>query len=233
MEEIDLKELFDIFWNKRILILSVVIIFMIIGAIYTFSFTTPMYSSSTTLVLVMASTTSGTSSIAIDDVNLNSELVSTYSVIVTSNDVLGEVISNLGIDENENQLKSNVSVSTVDDTEVIEITVKHENAVYAAKIANEIAEVFSEKIKKIYNMDNVYILDEAEVSSSPSNLNYSRDIIVFALIGLVVVMAYVFIINLLDDTIKSSDEIEKKYGLYVLVSIPDIDDFGDEMGGEK
>lgn len=234
MEEIDLKELISVFWNKKILIISVTIIFIVIGAIYTFAFKTPMYSSSTTLVLAMSETTSSetTNSITSTDVNLNSSLVSTYSKIVESNEVLREVISNLGIDESEESLKDNIDVSAVDDTEIIEITVSHENAVYAAKIANEIASVFSEKVNEIYNINNVYVLDEAEVENSPSNINHAKDIIVFALIGVVLAFVYVFILNLLDDTVKTPEEIEKIYDLYVLVSIPDIESFETKKGGK-
>ena len=235
MEEIDLKELFDIFWNRKILIIFVVIIFAMIGAIYSFAFKTPMYSSSTTLVLAMSETTTSeeTNSITTTDMTLNSSLVSTYSKIVESNDVLREVISNLGIDESEDTLRNNIDVSAVDDTEIIEITVSHENAVYAAKIANEIADVFSEKVNEIYNINNVYILDEAEIENAPSNVNHLKDMIIFALVGLVLVMLYVFVLNLLDDTIKSPEEIEKEYGLYVLVSIPDIESFEVRKGGKK
>ena len=235
MEEIDLKELFNIFWNKKILILSVTIIFMVVGAVYSFAFKTPMYSSSTTLVLAMSETTVGeeTNSITTTDITLNSSLVSTYSKIVESNDVLREVISNLGIDESEESLKNNIDVSAVDDTEIIEITVSHENAVYAAKIANEIASVFSEKVNEIYNINNVYTLDAAEIENEPSNINHVKDIIIFAFVGFVLAMLYVFILNLLDDTVKSPEEIEKEYGLYVLVSIPDIETFEIEKGGKK
>ena len=234
MEEIDLKELISVFWNKKILIISVTIIFIVIGAIYTFAFKTPMYSSSTTLVLAMSETTSSetTNSITSTDVNLNSSLVSTYSKIVESNEVLREVISNLGIDESEESLKDNIDVSAVDDTEIIEITVSHENAVYAAKIANEIASVFSEKVNEIYNINNVYVLDEAEVENSPSNINHAKDIIIFALAGFVLAAVYVFILNLLDDTVKTPEEIEKIYDLYVLVSIPDIESFETKKGGK-
>ena len=51
MEEIDLKELFEIFWHKKAQIILIILIFMVIGIIYTVGFVTPMYSSSTTLVL--------------------------------------------------------------------------------------------------------------------------------------------------------------------------------------
>ena len=101
MEDIDLKELFMIFWNKKIQIILFIILFAIIGGIYTIGFIKPMYTASTTLVLATSSgenTQDATNSITTTDVTLNSKLVSTYSELVKSKKVLRKVISNLNID---------------------------------------------------------------------------------------------------------------------------------------
>ena len=236
MEEIDLKELFEIFWAKKIQILLVVIIFMVMGVVYTMGFTTPKYSSSTTLVLAMAGTKESdnlNNSITTTDVTLNAKLVPTYSELVKSKNVLREVISNLNINEDENSLKKDISVTSVKDTEVIKITVSHENALYAAKIANEIAKVFSEKINEIYKINNIYIVDEAEVAETPSNINHTKDVLIFAFIGLVLSLAYTFILNMLDTTVKTPEEIEKNYDIPVLATIPSIESFENEKGGKK
>ena len=225
MEELDLKELFEIFWSKKVQIILIVLIFAVIGVIYTMGFITPVYTSSTTLVLATSSrenqgTTNTTNSITMTDVTLNSNLVSTYSVIVKSKDVLGQVISNLGIDISWEDLKNNVTVSAVEDTEVIEISVTNGNPEYAANIANEIAKVFSDKVAEIYNINNVHIVDEAETPTGPSNINHTKDVIIFAFIGVVIAVVYVLIANMLDTTIKTADDIERQFKLPVLASIP-------------
>src|SRR5699024_7306543 len=145
----------------------------------------------TTLVLATSNrenqgTTNTTNSITTTDITLNSNLVSTYSVLVRSKDVLGQVISNLGIDISWENLKNNVTVSSVEDTEVLEIAVTNENPQYAADVANEIAKVFSDKVAEIYNINNVHIVDEAETPTGPSNVNHTKDVIIFAFIGVVV-----------------------------------------------
>ena len=232
MEEIDLKELFEIFWTKKIQILLVVIIFMVMGVVYTMGFTTPKYSSSTTLVLAMAGTKESdnlNNSITTTDVTLNAKLVPTYSELVKSKNILREVISNLNINEDENSLKKDISVTSVKDTEVIKITVSHENALYAAKIANEIAKVFSEKINEIYKINNIYIVDEAEVAEAPSNINHAKDILLFAFIGLVLSLSYTFVLNMLDTTVKTQED----YDIPVLATIPSIESFENEKGGKK
>lgn len=225
MEELDLKELFQIFWNKKVQILLIILIFIVIGIIYTVGFVTPMYSSSTTLVLAgtessSSTNTTGADSITTSDITINSKLVATYSELVKSKNVLRKVISNLGINVDEANLRQNVSVSSVKDTELIEITVSNENAGYSAKIANEIAKVFTEKVGEIYNINNVHVVDEAEVSSSPSNVNHAKDIVIFAFIGAVIAIMYVLIANMLDTTVKTQQDIEKLTKCPVLASIP-------------
>ena len=222
MEELDLKQLFNIFWSKKVQIILIVLIFIVLGVIYTIGFTTPMYSSSTTLLLAGSESSGGetTNSITTTDITLNSKLVSTYSVLVRSKDVLSQVISNLGMDISWESLRNNVKVSSVEDTEVIEISVTTNNAENSANIANEIAKVFTEKVAEIYNINNVHVVDEAEVENSPSNINHERDVIIFAFIGLVVSVIYVLIANMLDTTIKTAEDIEKEFKLPVIASIP-------------
>ena len=227
MEEIDLKELFEIFWHKKAQIILIILIFMVIGIIYTVGFVTPMYSSSTTLVL--AGTASSTeeqsqNTITTADLSINSQLVSTYSELVKSNNILGQVISNLGINIDAEELRQNVEVTSVEDTELIEITVSDQNPEYAARIANEIASVFEERIaKEIYNINNVHIVDEATASTEPSNVNHVKDIVIFAFIGAVVAVMYVLIANMLDTTVKTQEDIEKGIKIPVLASIPMYD----------
>lgn len=224
MEEIDLKDLFQTFWNKKIHILLITLIFIVIGIIYTIGFVTPMYTSSTTLVLAASDKTTDTNkqagTITTTDVTLNSKLVATYSELVKSKNVLRQVISNLGIKVNEEDLRNNIAVSSVKETELIEITVSNENASYAAKIANEIVKVFTAKVGEIYNINNVHVVDEAEISTNPSNINHAKDIVIFAFIGLVISVMYVLIANMLDTTVKTQEDIEKAIKIPVLANIP-------------
>ncbi len=234
MEELDLKEIFNLFWNKKIQIVLIVAIFMVIGVIYTLGFVTPVYKSSTTLVLAKIdnqNSQTGEESITTSDVQLNSKLVSTYSELVKSKKVLRKVISNLGIKIDEEKIRKNISVSSVKDTELIEITVTNEDPAIAARIANETAKVFIENVTEIYNLSNVHIVDEAEVPDSPSNIHHTRDVIIFAFGGLVISVIYVLLLNMLDTTVKSAEDVEKLLDVPVLASIPFYDP--EDKGGRK
>lgn len=228
MEELDLKQLFKIFWNKRLHIITIVLVFLIIGSIYTFMFVKPKYKSYTTLVLTQSeltekngeNTTNSAQGITQSDLTLNQKLVSTYSELVKTKNVLREVIKELRLNIEEEELRKNVTVSLVEDTELIKITVTNRNALDAKNIANEIAKIFSERVAQIYNINNVYIVDEAEEATSPYNISHMKDILIFMIVGLVVAVIYVLLANLLDTTVKSAEDIEKELEISVLASIP-------------
>ncbi len=235
MEELDLKQLVNIFFNKRLQIISIVLIFLIIGIIYTFMFITPKYKSYTSLVLAKSDNVSedanDTSTITQTDITLNQKLVSTYSELIKSKNVLREVIKNLNINEDEESLKGNITVSAVKDTELIQITVTNYYPDRASDIANEIAKVFTKKVGEIYHINNVYIVDEAESSYIPYNINHVKDIIIFMVVGFGVSIAYVLIANLLDTTIKTAEDVEKQMDITVLASIPVLKDDTRKMKG--
>lgn len=232
MEELDLKELFELFVSKWFQILLIIVIFAIIGGVYTMGFVKPKYSADTTLVLTTSSS-EGDKSITANDVTLNSKLVSTYSEIVKSDAVLSTVINNLGTKISQRALKNSISVNAVKDADIISITVTTEDAEESAKIANELAKVFCEKIKELYKINNINILDEARPNSTPANINHTKDIIIFVFIGLVVAVGYVFLLNMLDTTIKSAEEIEKGLKIPVLVTIPYIYSIEETKKGGK
>lgn len=233
MEEIDLKDLFNMFWGRKAQIILIILIFITIGIIYTIGFTTPKYDSSTTLVLASSGDTNTNTAMIATEITVNSKLVSTYSELIKSKNVLREVSDNLGIEINEEILKNNVSVRAVKNTELIEIIVEHENATYAMQIANEIAKVFTQKVKEIYNIDNVQVVDEAEIESEPSNINHMKDVVVFSMIGIVVAIAFVLIASMLDTTVKTAEDIETNFNVLVLASIPVIENLENERKNKR
>ncbi len=227
MEEIDLKELIDIFLKRKFLIIFVVIFFAICGAIYTKNLIVPIYKSSTSLVLVQSNGESTASyapgtvedSITTTDLTLNSKLVENYREIALSKSTSEQVISNLKLDITAEELQKKISVSSITDTEFLKITVQDEDPKVAQKIAYEVANVFMDRVKEIYNLTNVHVLDAAEIPTEPSNINLTKNIIIFSFVGLVLVSGYILLVNMLDTTIKTDTDIERVTGLPVLASI--------------
>lgn len=235
MEELDLKEVFRMLWNSRRFIITITIFFVIIAAVYSYVIQTPKYQSYTTIVLTKAENTEDTnSSITQTDVTMNQKLVSTYSEIVKSKTVLAQVISNLQIaDLTEDQLRKSVTVSAVEDTEVIKIIVSNQNPEYAAKIANEIGKVFSEKISDMYKINNVYTLDAAEPSSTPYNIKPAKYIAIAIVAGIFISCAIIIVMGLFDTTVKSAEEIEQTLKIPVIAQLELVDETAMRKGGRR
>ena len=124
------------------------------------------------------------------------------------------------MDISEEELKNSITVTQEKDTEIIKISVTNENAATAEKLTNEVAKIFMQKVQEIYKINNVQVVDKAELGTEPSNINHSKDILIFTFVGLVVAVGYVLIANMLDTTIKSAEEVEKQFKVPVLASIP-------------
>ena len=221
MEELDLKSIYTILCRKKFLVFGIVLISIVLGMIYSYCAVVPKYESSTTIILGNYSLDGiYLSNMVQTEISKSSNLVSTYSELIKSKSALKEVKENLKIDIDEDILKEMVKVEIVPETEVIEITVTSESSSEACKITNEVTKVFSEKIKEINNAQTVYIVDRAEESNIPYNVNHLRDICVFALIGFVISIIILIMIIVTDTTIKSVDDIENEIGLKNLSVVP-------------
>ena len=129
MEELDLKELFNIFWSRKLFIILIIAIFIGIGIAYSYIYISPMYKSETSLLLVKSKEDengNNVGTITTNDLTLNQKLVATYSELIKSQTIINTVKSNLNIDKTEEQLRANIKVSAVENTELIKITVTDE-----------------------------------------------------------------------------------------------------------
>lgn len=233
MEELNLKEIFTMFWEKKEQILLIVLILAVIGIAYSYLLIEPAYKAKTKLVLTQSIEDSGDGAITQADVTLNSKLVATYGELIKTDNILQTVVDNINNPEiTIDSIKNNVAVEAVSDTELLEISVTNADPNYAATIANEIAKVFCEKVVEIYNISNTYILDRAVPNETPYNINHTKDIIIFAFIGIVIAGVYVLVANMLDNTIKTEQDIEKITGLMVLTVIPDYE-LESKRGGKR
>ena len=231
MEELDIIELLYALKNKIKYIVIIVVVFALLGLIYSKFLVTPMYKSSTTFVLskskditIQSENNTNSEAITPNDITLNSKLVSTYSEIIRSKTIAKEVINSLGLDMTISEFISGVSVTSKDDTELIEITVSNSDSKLSADIANSLAEVFREKVNEIYKIDNLSVIDVAEPSDVPYNIGTIKNILLFAVIGLVLSCGVIFIIVYFDDTIKDEKDIESLLNIPVIASIPKLED---------
>lgn len=221
MEELDLRDIIDII-TKRIWIIAAITIFaLLMGIIFSVFILDDIYASSTTLIVRENRKDGG--SVQLSDINLARNLVDTYSVIIKSDRVLEKVVTELRSDLSLGQLRNKISVRAEGNTEIIRISVEDINPETARDIANSVARVFINEIQELMDMDNVQIIDEAREQSSPVKPNVKLNIAISLILGLMLGIGLAFIIELLDNTIKEPDFIEKQLGLPVLGVIPEIE----------
>ena len=228
MEEVDLKELLGVFWRKKFIVLAIMILFIVVGTVYSYKFLEPEYKSFTTIILGRINSRDVSdqtqNAISQQDLNINSNLVSTYSELIKSDTLIRQVLNNLQIDNiDEKDLKKAIDVTRKADTELIEIAVKNKDPYVAASIANEISAVFFSKVEEIYNISNVYTIDPAIPMSEPYNINHLRDVLLSVLFGFLVSLGYVLIVSMLDNTVRVPADVENNVGLKTLISIPKMD----------
>lgn len=222
MDEVNLKELFRYILSKFYIVVTAVVVVVLAGEIYSTYLKMPLYRSATKLVLTSSQGDNSQTAVTNTDVTLSNNLVKTYSEIVTSRGVLSKVIDNLKLNTTTDELASKVTVSSVSNTQIITIAVSDPDASQAEKIANEIAKVFKAEIVSLYKIDNVQIVDKAQVASSPYNVNILKQTLQFLAAGLAMGVGIVLIMFYLDNTVKSSQVVEDKVGLVVLGVVPKV-----------
>lgn len=226
MEEINLKELFDYFIDKIKYIIIATLVCCLIGGIYTKLLTVPMYKSSTTVIL--GSNQEGTG-ITQSDISINNNLVSTYAEIIKSRRVLEQVQKELNESYTYKELASEISVSSINNTQIIKITVEDNNALNAKIIANLVAKVFTVEVPELYNLDNVHILDVAIEEDEPYNINVAKSSIIGGLLGLVLSSGIFFVIYYFDRTAKSVEQVEEVLQMPILGSVEETKNLKEEL----
>ena len=222
-KEIDLKELWYLFISNIKFIAIIVLICMIIATTISFFILDKQYESYSTLMLGKAggSNKENAQEITYNDVLLNQQLVPTYSEIAKSRNVTEKVISNLKLKLTSEALGNMIAVSTVNDTEIIKITVTHTDPIIAAKIANETSSVFMIYVADLMKIDNINIIDVAEANPNPISPNTKMNIAISAVLGLMIGIFIIFIKEYLNTKIKSPKDVEAISKYPILAVIPE------------
>lgn len=222
-KEISIADVFIMLKKRWLLILSMVISFLIVGVIYvTVAAPTPIYQSEITFLIDYRSNPDGI--ITESDIQYSKMLATTYSSIVNTPAILEEVVEKLDLEMTPEQLKSSVSISQSDSNPILKITVNNKNAVSARDIAREVMCVFSNKLIETTKYDSTSVLEDAKISNIPINQLSAKTVVFIGVIGLMLSISLVFLLEYLDRTVKSTDQLEAMLNIPVLGSIPDRKD---------
>ena len=216
---IDLMELFSALWAKKTIIILSAVFMALVAFVGTKMFVTPKYTSVTKL-FVMTKNDDTSASATYTDLQTGSMLTKDYMELVKSRPVLEKTISKLKLDVTPEELAGMITTETPTDTRIMSISVTDDDPKEAKQIADTLRKAVSVQITEIMNADSVNTVEEGNLPTSPSSPNVKKNMMLGALLGLVISMGFVVLISILDDTVKTPDDVEKYLGLNVLVSIP-------------
>ncbi len=219
MEELDLKSLFNIVLRQWWILLVTTVVIIGAAAVYSFFIAVSIYQADTTIYVGRHQDPN--SSLGYNDLLMGAQLVNDYRELVKSRMVSYRVINELGLEDiTATELAKSISVNSVKDTRLIEITAQHPDPQMARKIADKVAEVFSEVVVDVMKIENVQIIDRAVMPNSPVKPNKMMNMAIAAVLGLMLGFGIIFVIEYFDDTLKTPEDVEKYLELPVIGTIP-------------
>lgn len=220
--EIDLKDYLRIVRKRLWLIIAFVLVCTIGAGVVSTFFLSPVYEASTKLIVNKSDETAALNSVDLNTVNLNLRLIDTYKEIIKTPaimNIVAEENPEFGITAKE--LSSKVRVSSVNNTQVMTLVVEDESYERAAMIVNAVSSVFQREISNIMNVDNVSILNEASLTEVPGPVkpNTKLNIAIAFVVSLMVALGIVFLLEYLDDTVKTENDVQQLLDLPILTMV--------------
>ena len=218
MIEINLVELWFLFCRK----LKYIILAMILGGVVagagTYFFVAPKYTATSKLYIVSAS--SG-SVVNLSDLQLGTNLAKDFEELIKSRPMMESTIQNLGLDISVVALSDMVTVSNPANTRILNISVTHTDPVKAEQIANEIAHLAVDWLAAVMESNEPNIVEEAVVPTNRSSPSYTKNTVVGALLLGMLFFGVCVVRYLMNDTISSEEEMERRFGIVPLAVIPE------------
>lgn len=214
-QEIDLREIFYLMKRKLWLILLCAVVGATLMFLYTKSHTVPMYAA-TSKIYIFSDTQ--LSSVGI---NLTSELTVDFIHLANSRPVMEDVIYDLGLEDwTSSQLANCINVSNPEDSHLLIIDVTTTNPELSKDVANSMAKVVARRVAEVMNADEPSIMEEAIVPAGAVDSGLKRKTLLGGLVGAILVIGVIFLLYILDDTVKDEDDVEKYLGLRTLAAFP-------------
>lgn len=220
-DTIDLRQLFEIVRRNLLLIVAVTVLFAAGGYLGTTFLITPQYEASAMLIVNSREGQQLQGSVTNDSLNSAKQLVETYSVILKSDTVLDQTIEDLNLPLTYDQLAAKVSITAVNDTQVMKITVQDADANLAKDIVSNIVEQAPEVIINTVKAGSVEVVSDASANPDPVSPSKSRNTALAGILGCILVVGILFMKSLFNNRIMTEADISQKLALPILGVIPD------------
>ena len=221
--EIDLLELFYYLKKRIIVIIAACLVFAVVGFVGTKLFITPRYTTNTRVYVLNRS---NENNVVTSDFQIATYVMNDYKALITGQNVTQEVINKLNLDMKPATLSKMIQVTSPESTRVLQISITDTDPKKAADIANTVREVAAAQIKEIMDVDAVKTVYAAEVPAAPSGPSTMRNTAIAGILGLVLAIGVFTVIFIVDDTIRTEEDVTRYLGLSTMGVIPVSIDMG-------
>ncbi|MCR4690968.1 MAG: capsular polysaccharide biosynthesis protein [Lachnospiraceae bacterium] len=218
--EIDLVELFSYFLSKIWFIIAGFLIGAVLAGVITYFFIKPLYTG--TAKLYMVSSSKG-SVVDISDLNIGTSLSSDYEQLVKTRPIIESVIEKMDLPYDYDQMMEMLSVSTISNTRILVLKFTSQDPTEAKEVTNALAEEAVTRLPSVMDTPEPHIAEEAIIPEHRSSPSYSKNILISALVGMLLVMGVLTLLFVLDDTLDTADDVEKFFGVKPLTVVPESD----------
>lgn len=215
--EIDLLELFHVLWSKALVILLSAVAVGLAVMLVTRVFLTPQYQSTTKMYIL---TQQDNKTVTSSDLQASEQLTQDCAEMIKSRQVAESVISQLGLDLTAEKLLDKVTVTTSTNTRIVTIDVKDEDPYLACNIANALRTIAADTVQDVMNIEAANVFEEANIPEKPVSPSTLNNTLIGAILGFIIAVAAVLISYLMNDTIRTSDDVERYLHLSTLGTIP-------------
>ncbi|NLL05945.1 MAG: lipopolysaccharide biosynthesis protein [Clostridiaceae bacterium] len=216
----ELKQFLIMIRKKIVFIILISVLVSITVALGSVFLISPVYEASSTLYIISQKTASE-GDVTYNDLLTNQQLVKDYRELIKSKLIVKTALDELKImDLTPNQLSNRITVSSKNDTRVLEIKVEDTYPVRSAELSNKICEVFISEAKSLAKIDNVNIVDTAEIPETPVKPQPVLYTAIAFIISLMLTLGVFYLLEVINETIKTSEDIETYLDLNVLGTIP-------------
>lgn len=222
-QQIDILRLLQILWKRVWLIGVMTVICCVAAYLYSVTFITPTYRSSfTAYVNNRVESVEGNGSTSTSDLNASIGLTYLYQDIILSRSVLMDAAEACGLDYDYEKLQKKVKTEVSSDSALITVYVSDRDPALATQLASAIADVAPSHVERVRDGSSMRILDAPVIPDEKYAPSNAKNALMGAMIGFVVIVVFVLIVDLLNDKVSSSDDLEQRYHIVAIGVIPDL-----------
>jgi len=230
--KMELYQVFQIIKKRIILVVIITLTCIFASAIASFYLIKPVYQANISVDIgdVSSNADNKTSGQTLSDITMYQKLVKTYAQYAKSRAVAEDIVTQLGLSKTPEAVMGMITATPSVDTQFMNISVKSGNAEEAMNIANQAAKSLKSVTLKLKNMDNVQLVDDAVLPKSPVSPKPLKNIAIAFLLGIAASVGLILLLEVVDNTVKDPEELEKLTGIPVIGSIPKVENKNGRRG---